>query len=215
MNSPPPPTPTTVPRPVDLVCRNARKSPKFYKDPLGLRALYEKERGGGRERERERERGREREREGGSLGPCTNLHLENIMKQREATISRSEMTDGFGPPQVLPPPHARGPRLRTTPANETKRRGRDGREAAGRGETTGSLMTEAQWFSLRSSPVKRMRITRNLSVFLSFFLFFANYAGQAGDRVISWRDNPAEIRDLRAASATKLPAESPSASASK
>lgn len=32
---------------------------------------------------------------------CTNLHLENIMKQREATISRSEMTDGFGPPQVV------------------------------------------------------------------------------------------------------------------
>lgn len=32
---------------------------------------------------------------------CTNLHLENIMKQREATISRWEMTDGFGPLQVL------------------------------------------------------------------------------------------------------------------
>jgi len=84
---------SSVSRPVDLVCRNARKSPKFYKDPPGLRALYEKD----RERERERE----------SLGPCTNLHLENIMKQREATISRSEMTDGFGPPQVLPLPSTR------------------------------------------------------------------------------------------------------------
>jgi hypothetical protein len=31
----------------------------------------------------------------------TNLHLENIMKQREGTISPSEMTDDFGPPQLL------------------------------------------------------------------------------------------------------------------
>lgn len=79
-----------VSRPADLVCRNAKKSSKFYKDPPGLRALYE------------------RGREPGTV--CTNLHLENIMKQREATISRSEMTDGFGPPQVLPPPlHPRDP----------------------------------------------------------------------------------------------------------
>lgn len=84
------PPPSPVSRPVDLVCRNAKKSSKFYKDPPGLRALYE------------------RGREPGTV--CTNLHLENIMKQREATISRSEMTDGFGPPQVLPPPlHPREP----------------------------------------------------------------------------------------------------------
>jgi len=93
------------------------------------------------------------------------------MKQREATISRSEMTDGFGPPQVLPPPHARGPGF--AQHRPMKQRG----EGAGRGETTGSLMTEAQWFSLRSSSVKRMRITRNLSLFFyPFFLFFTNYA---------------------------------------
>lgn len=101
--NPPRPLLPSVSRPVDLVCRNARKSPKFYKDPPGLRALYERE----------------------SLGPCTNLHLENIMKQREATISRSEMTDGFGPPQVLPPP----PRVRVPSFAQhrpMKQRARDG-----------------------------------------------------------------------------------------
>lgn len=47
------------------------------------------------------------------------------MKQREATISRSEMTDGFGPPQVLPLPSTHeGPELRTTLTNETKSEGR-------------------------------------------------------------------------------------------
>lgn len=56
------------------------------------------------------------------------------MKQREATISRSEMTDGFGPPQVLPPPSTReGSELRTTPTNETKSRGRKGQVEVRRG----------------------------------------------------------------------------------
>lgn len=45
------------------------------------------------------------------------------MKQREATISRSGMTDGFGPPQVLLPltPFLLPSRMDSLrPANETK-----------------------------------------------------------------------------------------------
>jgi len=69
------------------------------------------------------------------------------MKQREATISRSEMTDGFGPPQVLPPLHTWGPGASHNTDQWNKERGTEG---ASWGETR-SLMTEAQWFSLRSS----------------------------------------------------------------
>lgn len=51
--------------------------------------------------------------------PCTNLHLENIMKQREATISRSGMTDDFGPPRLPHPSSLPGPQARPAqrPAN--------------------------------------------------------------------------------------------------
>lgn len=48
------------------------------------------------------------------------------MKQREATISRSEMTDDFGPPQLLPLGPRAGPAPDTSQWNKDRALGEPG-----------------------------------------------------------------------------------------